>query len=93
MAGQQHLAEAAFADHLEEVEVIGLGRRVGRRAQVDLLGRAGLCQTTRATLAVQDIPSEHPGGSTMRMSGNAIHLVLALWPVLRPMSVEKFFDD
>lgn len=42
MARQQDLAEAAFADHLEEVEVARFGRRVGGRAEVDLLGRAGL---------------------------------------------------
>lgn len=42
MARQQHLAEAAFADHLEEVEVIGFGRGVGGRAEVDLLGWTGL---------------------------------------------------
>ena len=42
VARQQHLAEAALADHLEEVEVAGLGGGVRGRAQVDLLGRAGL---------------------------------------------------
>lgn len=42
MPRQQHLAEAAFADHLEEVEVVGFGRGVGGRAQVDLLGWTGL---------------------------------------------------
>ena len=38
MACQQDLAEAALADHLEEVEVAGLGRGVGGRTEVDLLG-------------------------------------------------------
>ena len=42
VARQQHLAEASLADHFEEVEVTGLGGWVGGRAQVDLLGRAGL---------------------------------------------------
>lgn len=42
MAREQHLAEAALADHLEEVEVAGFGGGVGGRTEVDLLGWTGL---------------------------------------------------
>lgn len=42
MAREQHLAKAALADHLEEVEVVGFSRGVRRRAEVDLLGWTGL---------------------------------------------------
>lgn len=42
MAREQHLAEAALADHLEEVEVAGFGGGVGGWTEVDLLGWTGL---------------------------------------------------
>ena len=42
MAREQHLAKAALADHLEEVEVAGFGGGVGGWTEVDLLGWTGL---------------------------------------------------
>lgn len=47
VACQQNLAEAALADHFQEVEIAGLGCWVGGWTEVDLLGWTGLQMAAR----------------------------------------------